>query len=106
MITTSLEILGILVLFALGSIVAIGILRHLFIEPRFTVEYYPLTKVYFCKCGDEYLKRGYRTGIIELLDDYCFAYATQFYTEQEALKFIELYKEQQLKQNVKTIQVK
>lgn len=72
-------------------------------SPEFTIEFYPLTGVYFAKRGRDYLRIRSGTGIVELVDDYLFSIADQFKDEAGARHIIELYKEQIQKQNVKTI---
>ena len=70
---------------------------------RFSIEYYPLTNRYYPKYDNYYLKTNWQTGIVETKEDYLFVYAGYGNTEEEAKKLIELFKEQQLKENVKTI---
>jgi len=72
---------------------------------KFSIEYYPITNAYYPKYKDRYLQKDYQTGIIKSLDDYLFMYANSFKTSLQAEKFIELFKEQQLKENVITIEV-
>ena len=68
----------------------------------FSVEYYPLTGKYFAKHKGYFLRRNHITGIIEELEPYLFSYADKFLTIEAAKQHIELFKEQQLKENVKT----
>jgi len=72
-------------------------------EPTFSIEFYPLTKRYYPKYGNYYLKTGYNTGIVEKIEDYLFAYADYGNTEKETDMIIKKFKEQQLKENVITI---
>ena len=72
---------------------------------RFTIEYYPETGRYYPKYGDNYLDTRYMTGITEEVEDYLFAFADYSTTEKGAKRIIELFKEQQLKENVRTILV-
>ena len=69
----------------------------------FSVEHYPLTGKFFPKCGRMYMKRGYHTGIYELQKPEYFMYADSARTEDDAWKIVDLYMEQQLKQNVKVL---
>lgn len=70
----------------------------------FSVEYYPLTKRYYPKYKDYYMIENYQTGIVEPKADYLFVYANYSDTEEGAEKIIEKFKEQQLKENVRTIE--
>ena len=72
---------------------------------KFTIEYYPKTRRYYPKYGDNYLKTRYMTGITEKVEDYLFVFADYSTTEEGAKRKIELFKEQQLKENVRTILV-
>ena len=72
---------------------------------KFTIEYYPKTRRYYPKYGDNYLRTRYMTGITEEVEDYLFAFADYSTTEKGAKRIIELFKEQQLKENVRTILV-
>ena len=69
------------------------------------IEYYPITARYYPKYKSYYLRTRYSTGIVEELEDYLFAYADYGRNEYEAKKIIDEFKEQQLKENVKTIAV-
>ena len=71
----------------------------------FSVEYYPLTGRYYPKYKGYYLRTNYDTGIIVKTKDYLFHLAEYGKTGQEAKEIIELFKEQSLKNNVKTIPV-
>ncbi|MDD4996467.1 MAG: hypothetical protein PHW15_03310 [Patescibacteria group bacterium] len=71
----------------------------------FSIEYYPLTDRYYPKYEKYYLKTNENTGIVEKKEDYLFSFADYGKTEEEANKLIELFKEQWLKKNVKTIKV-
>ncbi len=73
---------------------------------KFSIEYYPLTSRYYPKYGKYYLQKDFRTGIVDLNEAFLFSYADYGRTEQEADEIIELFKEQQLKENVKTLPVK
>lgn len=70
----------------------------------FSVEYYPLTKRYYPKYKDYYMIENYQTGIVEPKGDHLFVYANYSDTEAGAEKIIEKFKEQQLKENVRTIE--
>ncbi len=67
---------------------------------QFSVEHYPLTGRYYAKRGKGYINKNATTGIYELYRPFLFGYCDSFKTEEEAVKCIELYKEQQLKVNV------
>ena len=73
------------------------------VRSYFSVEFYPLTNRYYPKYKNYYLKKQWTTGIIEKLEAFLFTYADYGATEEEANKIIELFKEQQLKENVITI---
>lgn len=73
-------------------------------QERFKIIYFPLSNKYYPKVDDDWLKKVYATGII-IKEDY-FPIADGFDTEEKALHFINLYKEHQLLQNVKIINVK
>lgn len=75
------------------------------VSTRFSIEYYPLTDRYYPKYGRYYLKTNWNTGIVEKKEDYLFSFAEYGKTKQEAVKLIELFKEQWLKENVKTLPV-
>lgn len=70
----------------------------------FSVEFYPLTNRYYPKYKDYYLKTCWSTGIVETREGYLFAYADYGTTEEEADDIIRRFKEQWLKENVRTIQ--
>lgn len=72
-------------------------------DENFTIEYYPIINRYYPKYKNFYLERDYTTGIVFTKEGYLFAYADSFKTEKDCYQIIELFKEQQLKQNVKTI---
>lgn len=72
-------------------------------EPEFTIEHYPVTDRYYPKRKSYYLKNRYSTGIMEEMRPELFGYASYGETEKEARELIELFKEQRLKKNVKTI---
>ena len=84
----------------------LGLWVFLFFAPekkeKFTIEYYPQTNKYFPKYGDKYLERIYPTGIVTTQKLHLIEYAKSFDTKEAAERFIELFKEQQLKENVKT----
>ncbi len=71
----------------------------------FSVEFYPLTNVYYAKYGRLYMKRHYQTGVIELLsnDHLGILYGKQHHMEEDAWHTIDLFIEQQHKENVRTI---
>lgn len=73
-------------------------------DKDFTIEHYPITGKYFPKYKGKYMDTYYQSGIIRTIGDHLFAYADNFKTEKEAREHIVLFKEQQLKENVKTIQ--
>lgn len=73
-------------------------------KSHFTIEYYPATNAYYPKYKNWYLKKSIFTGIVELKEPFLFGYADSFSTEAQADRLIELFKEQQLKENVKVIQ--
>jgi hypothetical protein len=75
------------------------------IEPvsPFSVEFYPLTNRYYPKWKSYYMITRSNTGITELIGDHLFAYAQYGDTEKDADEIIARFKEQQLKENVKTI---
>lgn len=76
------------------------------IKNDFSIEFYPLTNRYYPKYKEYYyLKKDYNTGIMEKREPYLFTYADYGKTQQEAEELITLFKEQQLKENVKTIQL-
>ncbi len=75
------------------------------VSDYFSIEYYPITDRYYPKYKSFYLKTNYSTGIIEKKVDYLFSYAEYGRNEQEAKSLIEKFKEQYLKENVKTIAV-
>lgn len=75
------------------------------VSSRFSIEYYPITGRYYPKYKSYYLKTHYSTGIVEKIEDYLFSYAEYGRNEDEAKKLIEKFKEQWLKENVKTIAV-
>lgn len=69
----------------------------------FTVEHYPETKRFYPTRGGRYLKRDHNTGIYELYGPNLFMYADYGKTEEEAWGIIDLYREQQLKENVRVL---
>lgn len=75
------------------------------IQPKFTVEHYPLTKRYYPKYGDHFLQKDKQRGTIEKIEPFLFAFADYGLTEEEAIKLIDLFKEQRLKENVKVIEI-
>lgn len=72
-------------------------------KQKFEIEFYPISNKYFPKYNDYYLKRYYITGIIIIEDDFLFAQS--FQSEKNALDFINEFKEQQFKKNIKIIPV-
>jgi hypothetical protein len=81
--------------------------KHLFVKPvvskRFKIIHFPLSEKFYPQFDGYWLKKMYATGII-IKEDY-FPVADGFRTEKEALKFIEIFKEQYLMENVKVIDV-
>lgn len=75
-------------------------------DKKFSIEHYPLTNKYFPKYKNYYLQKHYLTGIVEAKEPFLFQYADSFRTEEGCYKLIELFKEQQLKENVETIEYK
>lgn len=75
------------------------------VKPKFTVEHYPLTKRYYPKYGDHFLQEDRQRGTIKKIEPFLFAFADYGWTEEDAIKLIDLYKEQCLKENVRTIEV-
>ena len=73
------------------------------LNKRFSIEHYPLTGRYYPRYGNYYLNTNYSTGIIELTEYDLFVYADYSKTEKGAIEIINLFKEQYLKANVKTI---
>lgn len=71
--------------------------------PGYSIEFYPLTKRYYPKYKNEYLKKEHATGIISAKETYLFEYCDYFSTEQDAKEFIELAKEHMFKKNVHKI---
>lgn len=69
----------------------------------FSLEYYPITDRYYPKYKNYYLKTNYYTGIVETKEYYLFPYAEYSKTKHGAEEIIEKFKEQILKENVKTI---
>ena len=74
-------------------------------EKKFSIEYYPISKRYYPKYGGNYLAGNNHTGIIEEKEPCFFMYAKNFSSVEECLPFIDLFKEQQLKKNVRTIKL-
>ena len=72
-------------------------------QERFKIIHFPLSNKYYPKVDDDWLRKTYATGII--IKEDCFPVADGFDTEEKALRFINLYKEQQLLENVKIINV-
>lgn len=70
---------------------------------HFSIEHYPLTCRFYPKYKDHYIGKDYNTGIYTLKQDYLFMYAKYSDTVSGAEQIIEMFKEQQLKENVKTI---
>jgi hypothetical protein len=75
------------------------------VSSRFSIEYYPITDRYYPKYKSYYLQTRHSTGIVEKIEDYLFSFAEYGKNEDEAKKLIERFKEQWLKENVKTIAV-
>lgn len=72
-------------------------------QSHFEIEHYPETNRYYPKYRGKYIRRSVNTGIYELRDSFLFAYADYGKTEEEADQIIALFKEQQLKENVRII---
>lgn len=73
------------------------------VSKRFKIIHFPLSGKYYPQFDGWWLKKVYATGII-IKEDY-FPVADGFRTEDDALKFIEIFKEQYLMENVKVIDV-
>ncbi len=71
----------------------------------FTIEHYPITGKYFPKYGNQYMLERFQTGIIELVDEYLFAYADSYSSKERAEKDILMFKEQQLKENIEVFKI-
>lgn len=71
----------------------------------FSVEHYPETGLYYPKYKSSYLKKHFRTGIVDLIHGSWqgITYGDKFQTESEAWRHIDLFIEQRFKENVKTI---
>ena len=67
----------------------------------FTIEHYPITGRYYPTYNNYYLKTQSSTGIVKPIESFLFAYADKFNTEEGARRLIDLFKEQQLKENIK-----
>lgn len=78
--------------------------EHVVKRSCFSVEFYPLTNRYYPKYKNYYMGTRWATGIVELKEDYLFSFADYGNTEAEADKLIAKFKEQQLKENVRTIE--
>lgn len=72
-------------------------------QSDFSIEFYPITNRYYPKYKKKYLRKSYSTGIVESIDEFLFPYADHGKSEEEAYRIINLFKEQQLKENVITI---
>lgn len=73
------------------------------VSKHFKIFHFPLSGKYYPQFDGWWLKKVDATGII-IKEDY-FPVADGFTTESEALKFIEIFKEQYLMENVKVIDV-
>lgn len=71
----------------------------------FSIEYYPYSKKYYAKYGNNYLKHNSSTGIVTLEPPKYFIFATECSSEERARIIIDLFKEQQLKENIQIIPV-
>lgn len=71
----------------------------------FKIEHYPITDIYACLYKGEYLTRHYSTGIIKTTYSNDLIYAEHLETYDEALKFIEEFKQQHLKQTIEIFEV-
>jgi hypothetical protein len=71
----------------------------------FSLEYYPLTNVYFAKYKNKYLAKNITTGFVNGNESYLIEYADKFKNKEDALKLIELFKEQRFKENVQVIKL-
>ena len=72
---------------------------------KFEIDYFPLSKKYFCKVNGVYLKTRWPTGIIEQTE-FDLLFADQFNSEESAKECIERYKEQRYKENIITTEIK
>ena len=70
----------------------------------FTIEYYPLTKMYIPKYYHYYLDVFCKTGIVSTTTNLIIA--ESFKTEEEAIELINKFKEQRFKKGVRIIQIK
>jgi hypothetical protein len=73
-------------------------------DPDFTIEHYPESQKYYPKYKKNYLKKDYHSGIVMVEER--MRWADSRIHEKDALRLIELFKEQKLKKNMKTIRVK
>ena len=69
----------------------------------FFIEYYPLSRLYFTRCNNDYLRKNNSTGFIETADS--IENAKALLSEDEARLFIDLFKEQRLKKDVLIIKI-
>ncbi len=69
----------------------------------FSLEYYPITNRYYPKYKQFYLLTDPNTGIINTKESCLFTFVDFATTREKAESIIDLFKEQQLKHNVKTI---
>jgi hypothetical protein len=75
-------------------------------KSKFYIDYYPESGRYYPMYNGGFLKKHYDTGIVDVrYEDWYIIYADYGPTERGAMKYITLYKEQQLKENVKRIAV-
>lgn len=73
-------------------------------DAGFRVEFYPATQVYYVLYYGYYLKTDYQTGIVKQLEYKDWLHHAQMCrTEVDAWKLVDLFKEQQLKENVKVL---
>jgi len=72
-------------------------------KSRFNILYYPLSQKYYVQFNGYWLKKTYCTGIIQK-ENY-FAVADYFDTKEEALEFIDMFKEQYFMKTVVKIDV-
>lgn len=71
----------------------------------FIIEHYPESKLYYVKYKKKYLKRDYPTGLVGFTHTNMLCFATDCISEKEARRLCTLFKEQQLKENIKIIKV-
>lgn len=73
------------------------------VKDTFSIEYHLINNRYYPKLGNMFMIRNNLTHKIDLVERYMYHYAIFFTTKEEALKYIEKYKEQQELEKVETI---